>query len=213
MPVDASNQADLAHFKGTWARDVINDSLSSTTQNGGYRVMSNLTRSVKSDGEDSLVGGTLRTDSTIRYALALNRPSPASTLQAVAAAAAVASAGGSVADPGEQDFGDTLFFFSLGDGLNGHPKILHGGITAVIADEALGNASSLVDGHSTFTASLKVDYKYPLPTPSDIMVRARMYKQIGRKRWLRGTVEGPGGLIYAKAEGLFIYIEGSKAKL
>ncbi|ORY87652.1 HotDog domain-containing protein [Protomyces lactucae-debilis] len=210
MAIDGSNREDLAYFKTSWAKDIINECMSKN----GYILKSNETRTVKSDGEDSLFGGTLRSPSTISRALALCKPAPAATVQASANAAALAASGaGAVTDPGEQDFGETLFFLSLGNGLNGHPDILHGGITAVIADETLGNASSFVEGHSTFTAWLRVDYKSPLPTPSDIMVRAKMYKEIGRKRWLRASIEGPQGKVYATAEGLFIKTAGSKAKL
>lgn len=144
-------------------------------------------RRVKADLEDSLFGATLATKDTIRYALSLNRP------------------------PSEGDHGGVVVLVSLGDGVCGHSHIVHGGFTAMLVDEACGLANMIYNEEHTFTAYLNVNYKKPIPTPSVVLCRAAITKVQGRKRFVKCSVEGPSGLIYAESDSLFLqFKEGYK---
>jgi acyl-coenzyme A thioesterase PaaI-like protein len=123
--------------------------------------------------------------------------------------------------------------FTFGDGLNGHPDIMHGGIVASILDEAMGilqSANSERDhlrhvaqgmaqgelppeGGGSFTAYLNLEYKAPVRTPGSLIVVAKYRKREGRKEWIDAVLkqhQGPGEdydgeeVVCARAEGLFV---------
>lgn len=178
MPKRAIDPAVLEHFADSWARSYVEDT--------SLKKLNMQTRSVKADGEDSLFGDTLRSDSTIKHAISLWRPP-------------------------QNDLGETMILASLGDGLNGHAKIVHGGFTAMLVDETCGLANHFHNRAHTFTANLSVNYKKPIPAPSVILCRAWITKVDGRKRYISCTVEGPEGIIYAECDTLFLeFKEGFK---
>ncbi|KAK1050686.1 hypothetical protein LTR74_017001 [Friedmanniomyces endolithicus] len=98
---------------------------------------------------------------------------------------------------------------TIGDGMNGHPNILHGGIVASIIDEAMGILQSvnherdhmtkvgkgLAHGESppqafgSFTATLHIKYLKPVHTPDSLLVTARYTKREGRKEWIHAEVK------------------------
>lgn len=138
----------------------------------------------KASGEDSMVAETLRTESTVSLWQPLYRaPCP------------------------EAPLGEFLFVLTLGSGLNGHAGTLHGGITSLLFDETLGHASwyHRAPGTHQYTATLTVDYKKTVPTPSTVLFRTRMDpSSSGRKCWLDGTLEDGEGVIYATGRALFL---------
>lgn len=151
-----------------------------------YIIRSMSSRRVKADLEDSLFGATLTTKDTIRSVLSFWR-SP------------------------QADLGETIILASLGSGLNGHSGIVHGGFTAMLIDEASGLANMYHNDAHTFTANLNVNYRKPIPAPSVVLCRASITKTEGRKRFVRCTVEGPAGIIYADSVALFLeFKEGYK---
>lgn len=153
---------------------------------GPYEVHDMTSRNVKGDLEDSLFGSTLNSDSTIRYLINLWKV------------------------PVEKQ-SETLVLASLGEGLNGHAKIVHGGFTAMLVDEACGLTNMLYNEKHTFTASLTVNYKKPIPAPGVVLCRAQITKVEGRKRFVRCIVEGPDRIIYADCNALFLeFKEGFK---
>ncbi|KAK1089003.1 hypothetical protein LTR48_001020 [Friedmanniomyces endolithicus] len=98
---------------------------------------------------------------------------------------------------------------TIGDGMNGHPNILHGGIVASIIDEAMGILQSfnherdhmtkvgkgLAQGESppqafgSFTATLNIKYLKPVHTPDSLLVTARYTRREGRKEWIHAEVK------------------------
>ncbi|KAK1030690.1 hypothetical protein LTR33_017057 [Friedmanniomyces endolithicus] len=98
---------------------------------------------------------------------------------------------------------------TIGDGMNGHPNILHGGIVASIIDEAMGILQSLnherdhmtkvgkglAHGESppqafgSFTATLNIKYLKPVHTPDSLLVTARYTRREGRKEWIHAEVK------------------------
>src|ERR1700730_17558212 len=59
--------------------------------------------------------------------------------------------------------------FRLGEEYQGGSGYLHGGIIALLLDEAMGKAARFHSEHAV-TADLRVEYKRPIPTDSDIVV-------------------------------------------
>ncbi|CCG84639.1 protein of unknown function [Taphrina deformans PYCC 5710] len=151
-----------------------------------YVTRSMSSRRVKADLEDSLFGATLATENTIRSVLSLWRPPSA-------------------------DHGETIVLASLGSGLNGHSQIVHGGLTAMLIDEASGLANMNHNDAHTFTANLNVNYRKPIPAPGVVLCRASITAVQGRKRFIKCTVEGPDNVIYADSVALFLeFKEGFK---
>lgn len=111
------------------------------------------------------------------------------------------------------DLGEVRIIAKLGSGMNGHQNTAHGGLAAVMLDEVLGLAASIhkSPGKSVFTAYIHVDYKKPLPTPSVILIKARLeLRSGGRKLFLNGTVENGSGVVFTSAHALFLEVERKK---
>jgi acyl-coenzyme A thioesterase PaaI-like protein len=83
----------------------------------------------------------------------------------------------------------------------GQPGMAHGGASAMILDQVMGEVASeraklMMTGTLTFT--------YRRPTPlGDLTVRAWVERSEGRKRWVKGELIGPEG-VTVEAEGVFI---------
>jgi thioesterase superfamily protein 4 len=102
----------IAHLsKTSWCRALIEDPAWTPTKNE--------TRVPKASTEDSFFAETLGTQRTIRNYLTL-RPSQPSE------------------DQDAPEWSEVRTIVELGDGLNGHPEICHGGFVATMLDEVLG---------------------------------------------------------------------------
>lgn len=99
---------------------------------------------------------------------------------------------------------ESLLLISLGEDLDGHPGIAHGGIVALLLDEVLGLAAEEALGVNVFTLSLNTKFKRALGIPGVVLGRAWCTKADGRKRWVSGVLEDGEGGVYAEAESLFI---------
>jgi acyl-coenzyme A thioesterase PaaI-like protein len=160
-------------------------------------------RQPKASTEDSFFAEILKTDRTIQSCLSYHIEEESPT----------GSARGQNAEglEGQQDNDECLkevtTIIAMGEGMNGHPKILHGGMTAALIDESIGiyqatnyayqvrrrAARSKKKGEKdvftgTFTAELKVRYLAPIRTPGCIEVKVKRTKKEGRKEWLRAEV-------------------------
>ena len=122
---------------------------------------------------------------------------------------------------------------NMGDGMNGHTDILHGGIVAGLIDESMGIFQSVnsdrarlndvklgtaegklpPQGDASFTAELTVRYLRPVSTPGCVLATSRRVKKEGRKEWMIcelkqyvGSKEGETGELVtcATGEGFFI---------
>lgn len=95
----------------------------------------------------------------------------------------------------------TALYF-VGDGMNGHAGIIHGGITATLIDESMGMLQNVnlererrqggnveEAGLGSFTAYLNVLYKKPVSTPGAIAVVVKRVKKEGRKQWLSAELK------------------------
>lgn len=175
-------------------------------------------RAPKVDTEDSLLAEILKSPRTIRSCLSYY-PKPAS-------------------ETDEATEVSTLM--TIGDGMNGHPATIHGGITATLCDEAMGifQAVNAERAHlaqvrlgkaegelppigvTSYTAELKIRYLKPVQTPGALVVTARRVKKEGRKEWLRtelkqcqGFGEDDEGEVVTCAIGEALFIQPKGAKL
>eukprot|EP00753_Platysulcus_tardus_P008371 PLAT15928.1.p1 GENE.PLAT15928.1~~PLAT15928.1.p1 ORF type:complete len:191 (-),score=42.76 PLAT15928.1:20-592(-) len=93
----------------------------------------------------------------------------------------------------------------------GHPGLVHGGMTATILDQLTG-AAFVHSGHSPgFTANMTTDYRAPLPVPSTIAGSAWVHSVDGRKVWLRSELrsapEWMGGTLLAESSVLYVKMD------
>ncbi|KAH9871984.1 hypothetical protein J1614_006243 [Plenodomus biglobosus] len=160
-------------------------------------------RVLKPTGEDAFFAETLSTDRTMRTCLTL-RP-----IQAV---------------DDDWPHKKIVTLVEIGEGLNGYPQIIHGGMAAALLDEVSGillqlnTAAQLErmkrlrpsDSHvkpSYFTAYLNTSYRLPVPTPGVILCTAKFDRAEGRKVWLRATIEDGAGTVFTEGEAMFLEIK------
>lgn len=177
-------------------------------------------RVYKASTEDSLFAEILKTPRTIRSCIAFYQK-PAST---------------------EDKIEEVSTLMTTGDGMNGHPQTMHGGIVASVIDEAMGILQSSnkerdhmlavgrghaegelpPSGYSWYTAELKIRYLKPVLTPAPLICTARYTKRDGRKEWIVaelkqrvGVTEDYDGdeVVCATGEALFIQPKPKPSKL
>lgn len=174
-------------------------------------------RERKPTEEDSLFAETLKGSRTIRHCISYyTRPGE---------------------DARQVDEVSTLVV--TGSGMDGHPRVLHGGIVATLLDEAIGILQTVNHEHEhrrrvregsarggaperglgSFTAELVVRYKRPVLTPGPLVVAARYTKREGRKDWIyaevrqQGDGQGSGNgeeVVCATGEALFVVPKASR---
>ena len=84
----------------------------------------------------------------------------------------------------------------------GAPGLVHGGYIAAAFDELLGLAQSL-SGNAGMTGTLRVRYRRPCPTRTDLHLAARVASVEGRKIHVKGSMERDGQII-ADAKAVFV---------
>lgn len=58
--------------------------------------------------------------------------------------------------------------------------------------------------NGAYTAYLKVNFKKPVKTPQIVCLRGRVQKRVGKKLFLKGSMENSEGQTLAESEGLWI---------
>jgi acyl-coenzyme A thioesterase PaaI-like protein len=109
---------------------------------------------------------------------------------------------------------NTLFL--LNEGLNGYPRVCHGGLVAAILDEV---ASMLVSEcrwsqglpAENVTADLRLTFVKPVFVPGAVLVNAKVTDiQKTKKYFVKAELVDSEGDLRAKAEGLFICVGREK---
>jgi uncharacterized protein (TIGR00369 family) len=113
----------------------------------------------------------------------------------------------------EQDHGARKIVgrFRLGPEYQGSNRVLHGGIIAVLLDEAMGKLNRF---HSVraVTAELNVEYLRPVPVDEEIVVEAQEVSREGRNLMHRGEVRNTAGEVLARGRGRFVVLGQSAQK-
>ena len=99
--------------------------------------------------------------------------------------------------------------FRLGERYQGGPGFLHGGITAVLLDEALGKVCRF-RALRAVTAELTVEYLRPIRVQEEIVVEGREDRLEGRNLFLVGEIRDASGRVLARGRGRFVVIDAEK---
>jgi uncharacterized protein (TIGR00369 family) len=99
--------------------------------------------------------------------------------------------------------------FRLGAEYQGGSGYLHGGIIALLLDEAMGKAARFHSEHAV-TAELRVEYKRPIPTDSEIVVEGFVTRREGRQLYHEGEIRDVDGKLLARGDGRFVIIDREK---
>jgi len=102
--------------------------------------------------------------------------------------------------------------FRLGEEYQGGSGFLHGGIIALLLDEAMGKAARFHAEHAehAVTAELRVEYKKPIRANSDIVVEGFVTRRDGRQLYHEGEIRNEAGELLARGEGRFVIIDRAK---
>ncbi|HSC44382.1 MAG TPA: PaaI family thioesterase [Candidatus Acidoferrum sp.] len=95
--------------------------------------------------------------------------------------------------------------FVLGPRYGGGAGFAHGGIIAVLLDEAMGKISKLSEERAV-TAELNVEYRKPVPVDAEIVVSGWQEEEKGRNRFRVGEIHDAAGNLLARGRGRFVVI-------
>lgn len=98
--------------------------------------------------------------------------------------------------------GTSYAAFHLGAPYEGPPNLVHGGVSALILDQMLGEAAAAAKAPG-MTGRLTVTYRRPTPL-GELSAKAWVHEVAGHKTTVRGHIIGPDGEPTVEAEGLFI---------
>jgi acyl-coenzyme A thioesterase PaaI-like protein len=97
--------------------------------------------------------------------------------------------------------GDVWSDFHLGAAYEGPPGLVHGGVSAMILDQILGEAAG-AGGKPGMTGTLTLTYRQGTPL-GNLRAEGRIDRSEGVKTWAKGRIIGPDG-VTVEAEGVFI---------
>jgi hypothetical protein len=100
--------------------------------------------------------------------------------------------------------------FHLGAAYEGPPSLVHGGVSAMILDQMLGEAAG-AGGKPGMTGTLTLRYRRGTPL-GDLRAEAWIDRSEGIKTWAKGHIIGPEG-VTVEAEGVFILPKWAREKL
>jgi uncharacterized protein (TIGR00369 family) len=101
--------------------------------------------------------------------------------------------------------------FRLGDEYSGGLGFLHGGIIAVLLDEAMGKVNRFRAVRAV-TAELKIEYLRPVPVGQEIVIEAREVEANGRNLYHEGEIRNSQGELLARGRGRFVDVNAPKPK-
>jgi uncharacterized protein (TIGR00369 family) len=99
--------------------------------------------------------------------------------------------------------------FCMDEEYSGAPGILHGGIIAVLLDEAMGKVNRF-RGVRAVTAEMKIEYLRPIPVGQEIVIKAREVEMTGRNLFHEGEIRSAQGELLARGRGRFVNIGAPK---
>ena len=95
--------------------------------------------------------------------------------------------------------------FVLGERYQGGGGFAHGGIIAVLLDEAMGKVCRFREVRAV-TAELTVEYLKPINVQHEIIVEGRETEQKGRNLFMMGEIRDTAGDILARSKARFVVI-------
>ena len=95
--------------------------------------------------------------------------------------------------------------FVLGERYQGGGGFAHGGIIAMLLDEAMGKVCRFREARAV-TADLTVEYLKPVSVEQEILVEGRETEQKGRNLFMAGEIRNEAGEILARGRARFVVI-------
>ena len=95
--------------------------------------------------------------------------------------------------------------FVLGERYQGGAGFAHGGIIAVLLDEAMGKVCRFREVRAV-TAELTVEYLKPVAVEKEIIVEGRETEMTGRNLFMAGEIRGDSGEVLARGKGRFVVV-------
>jgi len=95
--------------------------------------------------------------------------------------------------------------FVLGVRYQGGGGFAHGGIIALLLDEAMGKVCRFRDVRAV-TAELTVEYLKPVKVENEIVVEGRESEMQGRNLFMTGEIRNESGDVLARGKGRFVVI-------
>ena len=95
--------------------------------------------------------------------------------------------------------------FSIGPNFAGGGGFLHGGLIAVILDEAMGKLSKLAEERAV-TAEMTIMYRKPIGLNQEILVEGWQTEEKGRNRFRVAEIRDLQGNLLASAKGRFVVV-------
>ena len=96
--------------------------------------------------------------------------------------------------------------FVLGERYQGGAGFAHGGIIALLLDEAMGKVCRFREVRAV-TAELSVEYLKPVSIDKEIVVEGRETEMNGRNLFMSGEVRNENGEVLARGKGRFVVIK------
>jgi len=96
--------------------------------------------------------------------------------------------------------------FTLGPNYGGGAGFAHGGIIAVVLDEAMGKLSKLAD-EKAVTAEMSITYAKPVPIDKPIRVEGWQEEEKGRNRFRVAEIRDLEGNLLARGTGRFVVVD------
>ena len=100
--------------------------------------------------------------------------------------------------------------FVLGSRYQGGGKMAHGGIIALLLDEAMGKVCRFREARAV-TAQLTVDYLKPIDVEKEIVVEAYEEQQSGRNLFQAGEIRNAAGEVLARGKARFVIVDQAQA--
>ena len=95
--------------------------------------------------------------------------------------------------------------FVLGERYQGGGGFGHGGIIAVLLDEAMGKVCRFREVRAV-TAELTVEYLKPINVQQEIIVEGRESEQKGRNIFMTGEIRNEVGDVFARGRARFVVV-------
>ena len=96
--------------------------------------------------------------------------------------------------------------FAIDENYAGGGGFAHGGIIAVVLDEAMGKLSKLTE-EKAVTAEMNIEYRKPNPVGREIVVEGWQEEEKGRNRFRVGEIRDTQGNLLARGMGRFVVID------
>ena len=96
--------------------------------------------------------------------------------------------------------------FVLGERYQGGAGFAHGGIIALLLDEAMGKVCRFREVRAV-TAELSVEYLKPVAVDKTIVVEGRETEMKGRNLFITGEIRNEGGDVLARGKGRFVVLK------